>query len=554
MKILIATPRWFVGDVVNYRYMFPLGLAYISAALKRAGHAVDILNSNHFAGPVNEIVRKFMQGKHYDCMLTGGISTFYGQLKELIEAVKKQDSKIKVILGGGVISSEPDLIFNALRPDYGVIGEGEETIVELLACLARGGDVSLVNGLIFKKPDGKIKITAPRASINDIDTLPYPDFQGFQFEQYLEHMHPSDQLGLDLFDRPRSYPIIGSRSCPYSCSFCFHPIGKHYRQRSLDAIMDELKHNALRYKINIIALYDELFANDRERVLDFCRRMKEFLATLPWECRWGCQLRVDRVDDELLKAMKESGCFNISYGFESYSPQVLKSMKKQITPEQINRAIELTLKHAISIQGNFIFGDLAETAKTAKLTLDYWKEHANAGIILSFINPYPGTQIYQKLIERGVIKDRLDFISNHIFDVINMTEKMSEAEFGRLWFDILRAKLRFRTYARSYRLLNGDNGTVTIRVECPHCRQIIEYGNFYVLSKMVLFAMLYCRACRRRFYVSSRFYRWFTRLSIIMTHLPGSAYVLFRKVWSFVKKRDPRFRKNSLLGRLSDDD
>lgn len=557
MKVLIVSPRWFVGDAVYYRYMFPLGLAYISAKLKKDGHEVEVLNLNHYAGQVDDIIREALRRKKYDQVLTGGISTFLNQIGAVITATRRADPSVGVILGGGVISSEPELIFNYLQPDHGVIGEGEKTVSELMTCLAEHGEVEPVDGLIYKDRRGVVKTTRQRDPIPDIDGLPYPDFASFEFEKYLEHMHPSDQFAYDLFDNPRSYPIICSRSCPFLCTFCFHPLGNKYRQRSLDSIMGELRQNVPRYKINIISIYDELFSNDRKRLWEFCERIQEFGQTLSWECRWGCQMRVDQIDDELLAKMKASGCYAISYGFESYSPQVLKSMKKHISPEQIKRAVELTLKHEISIQGNFIFGDTVETVETAKTTLDFWKDHVDAGIILSFINPYPGTAIYNKLAARGLIKDKIDFISNHIFDIFNMSEKMSEGEFGRLWFEVIKTRLTQRIYAEKYELTNGPNGAISIRLTCPHCQTELKYNNYYILSKGLLFLMFYCRHCRRRFYAGSWFYRYISRAMVLFASiLPGVAYGLFKRLWSFLKKHDPRFKKgrlSGLLGRLSDD-
>jgi len=558
MKVLIISPRWFVGDVVNYRYMFPLGLAYISAVLKKDGHEVDVLNINHYAGQADDIVRSALGRKRYDRVLTGGISTFLNQIKEVITVVRQVDPSVGVVLGGGVISSEPELIFNHLKPDHGVIGEGEKTVSELMTCLAEHGDVGQVDGLIYRDAQGMVKTTRPREPVPDIDVIPYPDFDGLEFEKYLEHMHPSDQYFYDLFDKPRTYPIICSRSCPFICTFCFHPLGNKYRQRSLDSIMDELRLNVPRYRINVISIYDELFSNDRERMLKFCEQIKEFTKTLPWECRWSCQMRVDRIDDEMLAKMKAAGCYMISYGFESYSPQVLKSMKKHISPEQIKRAVELTLKNDISIQGNFIFGDTAETRETAKATLEYWKDNVEAGIQLGFINPYPGTEIYNRLVTRGIIKDKLDFISNHIFDVFNLSEKMSDSEFGGLWFDLLKARITCRKYAQEYQLKEAGDGTVDLVAQCPHCQKKMEYKNYYVLSKLFLFVLMYCRSCRRRFYVGSRLYRVFSRILLLAVSLmPGVAYAVFKKIWSFLKKHDPRFKKSrlsGLLGKLSDDD
>jgi len=200
MKILIIIPRWFVGDIVNYRYMFPLGLAYISAVLKQAGCQVNCLNLNHYPGRVDSLIEKSLKQAKYDYVCTGGISTFYNQIKTVIDAVRQADPAVGIVLGGGVVSSEPELIFNALGPNFAIIGEGENTIKELFDCLLQQGDLNSVAGIAYRSADGRFVCNRAPAPIAEIDSLPYPDFSGFEFERYLDHLHPSDQFAYDLYD------------------------------------------------------------------------------------------------------------------------------------------------------------------------------------------------------------------------------------------------------------------------------------------------------------------------------------------------------------------
>lgn len=370
MKLLIVVPRSGTGDLsADYRYLFPLGLAYISSVLKKAGHDVDCLNLNHCEGSVKELMNRYLSKKQYGYVLTGGLSTSYKQIKLVSDAVYALDHGVGLILGGGLISSEPELMFNTLQPNYIVIGEGEKTICELLECLENKGDTENIAGIGYRNNQGKFICTKPQTPIDDLDSIPYPDFEGFEFDKYLDRMRPNDQYFYDLFDYPRVYPIVCSRSCPFLCTFCFHPVGNKYRQRSINSIIDELSIMVKKYRINTIAIYDELFSNNRDWLYEFCRRFKQIAAELSWECRWSCQMRVDKLDDEMLKTMKDAGCYMVSYGFESYSLIVLKSMRKYITPAQIDRAVNSTLKHNLSIQANFIFGDRAETVQTAQLLI-----------------------------------------------------------------------------------------------------------------------------------------------------------------------------------------
>lgn len=516
MRILIVVPRAINNEQANYNYLFPLGLAYISSVLKRKGYKVDCLNLNHYDGTVEGIINEFYgSGKEYDFVCTGGISTLYRQVKEIVDTIHKFKFPAGIILGGGLVSSEPELMFRNLNPDYIVISEGEKTIVELLECLERKTDISDVAGIGYLDKKGDFIRNREQTPILDLDALPWPDYEGFEFDKYLNHLRPTDVYFYDLFDYPRAYPIICSRSCPFLCTFCYHPIGNKYRQRSINSIMQELLTMVRRYRINIIAIYDELFSNNREWVYEFCRRMKEFLKELPWECRWGCQMRVDKLDEDILKTMKDSGCYTVSYGFESYSPKILKSMKKFITPQQIDRAVQLTLRNQISLQANFIFGDVAETTQTAEETLNYWKRNSEAGINLSFVNPYPGTKLYRDCIERGIIGDKIDFIANHIFDVLNMSETITHKELEKLKFDIHEAGLRYGTYSVISSFKKNTDGIASIKVKCPHCSRIVEYNNFEIMLRSRLIFGVFCRYCRRKFLAVSTIYIVILKMKLI---------------------------------------
>lgn len=539
MKVLIIAPRGVNSDRINHQYLFPLGLAYISSVLKNAGHEVDCINHNHYAQPIVELLSDIFKSKgKYDFVCTGGISVFYRQIKEVVDAARMLDCETKIIVGGGIVSSEPELMFNALKPNYIVIGEGENAIVGLLACLTQKGDPAQLKGVGCQRPNGEFVCNDAEAPIMDLDSIPLPDLESFEFGEYLDHLKPTDQYFYDLHDYPRVYPIICSRSCPFICTFCFHPVGNKYRQRTVDSIMQELTVMVTRYKINTIAIYDELFSNKVDWVYDFCRRIKAFLAQLPWECKWACQMRVDKIDDEMLRVMKDAGCYSVSYGFESYSPVVLKSMQKYITPQQIDKAVHLTLKHDISIQANFIFGDIAETTQTAQETIDYWKEHIEAGIQMLFITPFPGTQLYRSCLERGIIKDRLDFITYHLDDFPpNMTKAMSEREFKQLEFNLNDTYRRYRTYAICDRVKKNHKGTFDLYVTCPHCKKNIVYGNFFILLKSYFVVMMYCRHCRRRFFLITRLYKLVLTLSlafykIIPPAFRVGAYNLLHKIQS----------------------
>lgn len=526
MRILVVAPQSTV---------FPIGIAYIIAVWKRAGHQVDAIN----LALTSEW--SIAQGR-YDLVATGGLACHYAALRDILSRVRA--SGVPSILGGGIVTSEPQLIAMALQPNYCVLGEGEEGAVELVAALEAGTDISKIPGIGFFR-DGTFVMTEARKAIQSLNSLPIPDLDALCFDTITEHEKPSDSYDWDLFDFPRLYPLVGSRSCPYNCSFCYHPLGKKYRQRSVDNIISELAIVIPKYKINIIGIVDELFAAQFDRVREFCQRLKALLATIPWEVRWSCQLRVDRLTDELMATLKDSGCYLVNYGFESYSPVVLESMKKRIRPEQIRRAVDMTFAQKISLQANFIFGDKAETLETADETLRFWREYASAGIFLGFIHPYPNSELYQYCVKNGIIKDRIDFLENHLSDRINMTS-MSDLQYFLLVTRVALHTLHYPPCATP-KLTEPDR----LVVQCPHCGGENDYKNYRVfdmadgirgqIDRLLLNRVCHCRHCRLRFWSRTRLLRFISAVTRPLSW-PGIQQTVFgglyltQSVLPFIRK------------------
>lgn len=514
MKILVVAPKF---DI------FPVGLAYITSALKQAGHDVY---SYIFTNEKDFFVE--LQKHEYDFVATGGLSSQYRDIKQILTVAR--ESGIKTIAGGGIITSEPELMTKALNPDFGVIGEGEETIVECLRAFEIGADLSSVNGICYFADD-KFVATESRKQLNELDKLSWPDYDGFDYMNFLDSMKPSDSYIYDIFDNPREYPLITSRSCPFKCTFCYHPSGDKYRQRSLDSIMDELITVIPKYKINIVAIYDELFSFDEARVYEFCEKFKKFADTLDWDVRWFCQMRVAGLKDSMLDAMKNAGCYMVSYGFESYSAEVLNSMKKHIKPEQIHNAVHATLARNISIQANFIFGDPRETWETAQQTLTFWKEHIEAGILLGFILPFPDSPIYQLCLKKGIIKNKLHFIESDLYKVINMTS-MPDHEFNKLEVLVQKYMIKYCNY-----IMPVERTSNSVRVICPHCKANVRYNN-YSTSEYIYTRMMYCRKCRKRFFIANKLSLASMKIKyFILSPLFIKLYEAAAKAEKFIKKR-----------------
>ena len=508
MKVLLVVPRT-AGTSYGFTN-FPIGLAYISSSLKEAGHTVHVLDLNDYytqifhISVIQMLLRRKILDIHPQVVATGGLSAIFDQLFAIVEAIRSISTDITTVIGGGCVSSEPELIMQNINADFGVIGEGEQTIVELLAQIENNiDDFDKIDGIIYRLGN-KIKRTNPRKPVDELDSLPFPDYEGFNIKAYLDRQTLTDQ-DFHPYNVPRVCEIAASRSCPFKCTFCFHPVGDKYRKRSLESVMSEIEYLVSRYKVNNILMNDELFASDKKWLLEFCKRIKQY------DVKWQAQLRVDIVDEELILLLKDSGCVYISYGLESASPAILKSMRKKITLKQIENALGLTLKHGIMIQGNFIFGDKAETMETIVETLSWWFNHREYRINLSHLIPYPGTALYRFAIEQGLFKqNRIEYMKNGCAGLrqLNLT-RMSDDVFNKM-MSIILGNLRpgnFKPGRLTGCRLEGcdpyQGHFYSVDLECPYCKTETTY--FPIHSKYVRFNLRTyrdfgygCRNCNQR--------------------------------------------------------
>lgn len=512
-NILFIVPKLSFADLSNkksYCYAFPIGLGYILAVLKKGGHNVDCINLNHYDGKIEDLVTKALDKKDYDFVCTGHTGIGFLIVEKILNAIDKHSSKPKTIVGGPLISTEARFMAQNLKFDYGVRFEGEETVIELLNYLRDNKPLGEVKGLVYRDAD-KVIINESRPSIKNLDELPYPDFEAMGYREKLENVSSIDDL-YGTTDYPRSYAIIGSRGCPFHCTFCFRTVGDLYRVRSIENIIGELSYAIDEFRINSFNLHDDLFSAKKSRLKEFCEAIKKLSKEKDVELKWVCSLWVSTMDDEILRSLKDAGCTCVGLGFESYSPIVLKSMKKNINPEQIDNALRLCMKYKMPIVGNFIFGDVAETKETAKVTLDYYKNYCKDQIKPFFIHPYPGSEIYNHCFEKGILKDKLDFFKTKIYRTffLNMTDKMTDEEFNELKKEVYDIKIKYGKYIIPFRITKNPNKkkNYNAHVKCPYCNEVSLYKNLYFPSRSIYRVHIHCRNCGMRYHLVSRLYKF----------------------------------------------
>jgi radical SAM superfamily enzyme YgiQ (UPF0313 family) len=475
MNYLLVLPKESAKSSGGYN-VFPVGIAYVSAYMKQCGHQVFTANLEFFEASTETALEELINTYAIDVIATGGLSRDYKSLRELIDIARGIKPELIVVVGGGIISGDPKPAMIALGADIGVIGQGEITMHELASALDQGGSYENVAGLIFKST-GDYVTTAPRLEIKHLDELPLPDYDGFAFADYMRQI-----------DYSVAY-IIASRSCPLKCTFCFHPSGDKYRKRSLDDIFKEIDYLVDTYHPKILTISDELFAPNRARVIDFCKRIADY------GIEWTVQLRVCDVDEEMLKIMSDSGCSTISYGIESADDRVLTSMAKKITRAQIDRALRLTYAAGIDIQGGLIFGDAAETKDTVATSLKWYDEYVHYGLELNMINIFPGTALYKNAVLFGIVKDPVKFLTDGC-PLINVSQ-LTDDEYRDLASHLYERNMRAKFEPTDYSVHDIDtDGLCTATMKCNKCGTPVS-----IESDLLHISRTLCVKCRQRHYL-----------------------------------------------------
>jgi len=496
VRVLVVVPR-LVATPGDY-YSFPLGLAYITSALRQAGHQVFGLNLNHRSGEVDELVVAAIRAHAAEVCATGSLSPFLSEVKRIFKAARSANKQILNIAGGGVVSSDPEVSPYIMDIDYGIVGEGEVTICELLEKLQQQSDPSACAGIVYRNAKGEIVKTGDRSPVMDLTQFAWPDYETLGFSEMLHLRRPLDHhfFQSQNDNAPRAVDMITSRSCPYSCTFCFHPVGKVYRERPLDEFFAELNSLIARYRVNMVSILDELFSLRRARLLEFCDRIK------PLHLNWLVQLHPHSADKEILGAMRDAGCSYISYGIESMNQSVLVSMQKKSKRERIERTLQDTYDAKIGIQGNLIFGDTAETLETANDSMSWWAHNRKYQVYLSRLQVYPGSPDYIVAVRDGMISDRVAYandlplylnISNINHDNLDGLSFQADIH-GRTLLNIAPVK----GFKRSKRQIEGRDSAYDIAWSCPRCEHVNHYDQCVLRPDHGKSLRVFCRSCRSR--------------------------------------------------------
>ena len=399
MKVLLTTPPYTLEDRYgkNLKHFGgdaePLGLAYIAAAARKDGHDVEILDA-----PVQnftpEMIAQKAKDDKFDLVGITGLTPAFGRVKATMEALKIISPDTITVIGGPHSSILPEETMKQLDADFIVIGEGENTIRELLTTIESKGDFHNVKGICFKE-NGIIIKTPSRPFEKDIDNLPLPARDLLPMEKYFLTATRTNRSGF-------CGTVIVSRGCPFNCSFCSHTFGRTFRHHSPARIISEIEELITQYKATQINLEADTLTIDKKFLSALCDSLIE--NNIHKKVKWTCESRADTIDEDILKKMKAAGCWQISLGVESGVDRLLNVLNKGETTEQILRASQLIKKSGISIRGFFMLGIPTETKEDSLETIEFAKKIDPDWAQFTLTIPYPGTPMYDKLKQNGEIK------------------------------------------------------------------------------------------------------------------------------------------------------
>lgn len=360
----------------------PLGLSYIASYVESAGFKIKIIDMNFEKNEDIEID----DGKNVYGIYT--TTPLYIRGIKLAEKIRKMDKDAIIIFGGPHPTILPEETIKD-GADIVVIGEGEETFLDLLKTIKGNKKLNNVPGIVFRD-NGKVVKNSPRDFIENLDSLPFPDQSKFPIEKYFE---------IKGF---REISMITSRGCPMNCIFCQPTLrklfGNKIRYRSPKNIVDEIEYLVKNIKPDIIGFSDDTFCSNEKNVIDVCNMIIERNI----DVLWRCQTRVG-LKKETLKLMKRAGCFLLAFGVESGSQEILNNIRKGITPDQVIETFKLCKEVGILTHAYFMVGNIGETHRTIEESKKLMMKIKPFNIFASIVTPYPGTDLYNFAVKNNLL-------------------------------------------------------------------------------------------------------------------------------------------------------
>jgi len=429
----------------------PLGLAYVAAALKQADlpyHVIDAtgeaLDSVHPYPGRDDFM---MQGLSMDEIVarvpaastvigvTCMFSTLWPVTNRMAHAVRARFPHALMVLGGEHGTAVPEHVLGSSPFDVVVTGEGEETFVELLRSHAAHGRRHDVPGIAFRDDGGRVVRTGLSERRKDVDAIPLPDWDSFPIEQYIVR-HQTNGINLG-----RSMPILGTRGCPFQCTFCSNPgmWTQRWIARDPKLLADEMELYTGKYAVTNFDFQDLTAIVKRDWIVDFCKELITRGLDITWQMPSGTRAEV--FDEEVADLLYRSGCRALAFAPESGSPQILKAVKKQVNLDHMLISMRAAVRRGLKLSCFIVIGFPDDTPATLAQTLKLVRTMARLGVYdvaVSKFVPYPGSALFKRLQQEGRIHlDDEFFVSPMDFYTAKAPSYAQAVSTSRLYWTML---------------------------------------------------------------------------------------------------------------------
>jgi anaerobic magnesium-protoporphyrin IX monomethyl ester cyclase len=372
------------GDNSIFRFP-PLGLGYIAAYLK--AQEVSVLLVDCTFADEQEALETIRRSRPRII----GIQVMFSMKEKALKFARLLRGDCELLVAGGPLpTSNPEEFLSCF--DVVVLGEGEQTMFELVQALEDSTGFAGISGIAFKEKD-QITFTASRPFIEDLDSVPFPSREMFDNDAYKNYY-------LKNFGYSTT-SVMTSRGCPFQCDFCSRPVfGNRFRSRTAANVADEVETvRGLGYERVWFA--DDCFTLNRKRLLSICNEFIQRRLHIGWECL----SRVDTVDLKIAEKMKEAGCVRVFFGLESGNDSILKIMNKQATVRQAEHAVDVFRKAGVQTGAFFILGYPGENDESVLDTVDFASSLPLDYLSFTFPYPIPGTPLFERVKNRMICED-----------------------------------------------------------------------------------------------------------------------------------------------------
>jgi anaerobic magnesium-protoporphyrin IX monomethyl ester cyclase len=427
MNILLVNPP-IPGYFYNREFYFPSSLLYLAGTLRQQGHSLRIVDFKTYQRQSTDPPFSFYEQRlslvveDFKPDLIGFGSLFSGNFPDVLRLAqhcKERFPDIPNVIGGiHPTLYAPEILANCSCIDTIVMGEGEDTVVQMTEAMQSGGDFSGIDGFAFRR-DGDIVVNPKTGYLPDVDQLPLPAYDLIHMEDY--YMDTScwhNPKGLPI---NTSVPIISSRSCPNRCSFCsmYQVMGPAWRPRSASNVLDEIELVYDQYGQRHFSFMDDNVTLSKSRIMAICQGIVERGMDLQFETPNGISIKT--IDADVLDAMVNAGLVRTSLAIESGSEFIRnRVMKKRLSDEKIYEVIELTRQYPqLFVSTFFLIGMPEETQETLAATYGMIQRIDTHKTIVMNLVPFPGTEVFAQAVKDellvGVDQDKLYLADNRYF-------------------------------------------------------------------------------------------------------------------------------------------